>query len=143
MVPARVLFLCSGNSARSQMAEAFLRHDAGDRFEVYSAGVEPKPIHPLTERVMAEVGLPLEGHYSKPLTLYMGKVHFTYLITVCAAANEHCPRTFPGMGHRLHWEFEDPAAFEGDEEDKLNRFRVVRDQIRDQIQRWVAELPAD
>ena len=118
------------------MAEALLRAYGGDRFEAYSAGVEPKPIHPLTERLMAEVGLPLEGHYSKPLTLYMGKLHFPYLITVCAAANELCPRTFPGMGEREHWEFEDPAEAEGTEEEKLTRFRLVRDQIRERVKSW-------
>lgn len=135
----KVLFLCTGNSARSQMAEAFLRAYAGDQFEAYSAGVEPKSIHPYTKRVMEEVGLDLAGHYSKPLGDYMGRMHFGYLITVCAAADEDCPRTFPGMGQRAHWELEDPVAFQGTEEEKLQKFREVRDKIDRRIRQWLAE----
>jgi arsenate reductase len=101
-VKTRVLFLCTGNSARSQMAEAFLRYYAGDRFEAYSAGLEPKGMNPLTIRAMEEIGIPLTGQYSKDVREYMGKVHFGYLITVCANAEERCPTTFPGVGQRLH-----------------------------------------
>ncbi len=108
-----VLFLCTGNSARSQMAEAFLRQYGGDRFEAYSAGLEPKEIHPYTRQVMKEIGIDLTGQRSKHLSEYMGKVHFGYVITVCAHADESCPAVFPGMGQRLHWAFDDPAAFEG------------------------------
>ena len=111
--------MCTGNSARSQMAEALLRHHAGDRFEVYSAGLEPKGIHPFTVQVMEEIGIPLTGQYSKDVREYMGKLHFGYLITVCANAEEKCPTTFPGVGQRLHWAFDDPAAFEGTDEEKL------------------------
>ncbi len=136
----RVLFLCTGNSARSQMAEAFLRHYAGDLFEAYSAGLEPKGINPYTIRVMEEIGLPLTGQYSKSVQEYMGKLHFAYLITVCANAEEKCPTTFPGVGQRLNWAFEDPAAFEGTEEQKLAKFREVRDQIDQRIRSWSAEV---
>ncbi len=136
----KALFLCTGNSARSQMAEAFLRKYAGDQFEAYSAGLEPKGINSYTLRVMEEIGLSLDGHRSKPLTEYMGKVHFGYLITVCADADEKCPSAFPGMGQRLHWAFEDPAAFVGSDEDTLEEFREVRDQIGRRIKEWLAEL---
>jgi len=135
----RVLFLCTGNSARSQMAEAFLRAYAGDRFEVYSAGLEPKDINPLASKVMNEKEISMEGQYSKPLMLYAGKIHFSYLITVCDNAEKKCP-IFPGMGTRLHWPFEDPAAFEGSEQEKLEKFRKVRDAIDAKIKEWLAEF---
>jgi arsenate reductase len=135
---AKVLFLCTGNSARSQMAEAFLRKYAGDRFEVYSAGMEPRGINPHTVRAMEEVDLSLNGHRSKPLTEYMGKVDFDYLITVCDDADKRCP-FFPGMGKRLHWGFEDPAAFVGSEEETLAKFREVRDQIDTRVREWLEE----
>jgi len=143
MRKTKVLFLCTGNSARSQMAEAFLRQYAGDRFEVYSAGLEPKGINPYTIRVMEEAGIPLDGHRSKVLSEYMGQVHFGYMITVCADAEEKCPSVFPGMGQRLHWGFEDPAAFVCSEEKTLAKFREVRDQIDERIEGWLAELAAN
>jgi arsenate reductase len=143
MRKTKVLFLCTGNSARSQMAEAFLRQYAGDRFEVYSAGLEPKGINPYTIRVMEEAGIPLDGHRSKVLSEYMGQVHFGYMITVCADAEEKCPSVFPDMGQRLHWGFEDPAAFVGSEEETLAKFREVRDQIDERIKGWLAELAAN
>jgi len=135
----KVLFLCSGNSARSQMAEAFLRTYAGDRFEVYSAGLEPKGIHPLTIRVMKERDISLENQYSKALTEYMGKVNFDWLITVCDKADKNCP-IFPGMGTRLHWPFEDPANATGTEEKQLIIFRQVRDAIDEKIKSWLSEF---
>ena len=138
-VKTRVLFLCTGNSARSQMAEALLRHYAGDRFEAYSAGLEPKGVHPLTVRVMEEAGIPLTGQSSKDVSEYMGKLHFGYLITVCANVEEKCPTTFPGVSQRMHWAFDDPAALEGTDEDKLAKFREVRDQIDRRIREWLAE----
>ncbi len=139
MNKTKVLFLCTGNSARSQMAEALLRHHAGDRFEVYSAGLEPKGIHPYTVQVMEETGIPLTGQYSKDVREYMGKLHFGYLITVCANAEEKCPTTFPSVRQRLHWAFDDPAAAEGAAEEKLHKFREVRDQIDQRIRAWLAE----
>ncbi len=135
----RVLFLCTSNSARSQMAEAFLRKYAGDKYEAYSAGIEPKEIHPLAKKVMSEIGIDISRQRSKALKEYMGRVHFGYLITVCSKADEQCPTTFPGMGQRLRWDFEDPAKFEGTEEEKLNKFREVRDLIKQQIQEWIKD----
>jgi arsenate reductase len=140
MTKPRVLFLCTGNSARSQMAEAFLRKYAGERFEVYSAGLEPSVINPLTVQVMEEVGIDMSQHYAKPLTTYLGKLHFGYLITVCSRADEKCP-VFPGMGQRLHWPFDDPAEVEGSNAQRLAVFRRVRDEIEQKIQEWVAGLP--
>lgn len=140
MKKTRVLFLCTSNSARSQMAEAFLKHLAEDRFEAFSAGLEPKQIHPYTTKVMAEVGLDISNQRSKSLSEYMGKVHFGYLITVCSQADEKCPATFPGMGHQLHWDLEDPAAFHGTEEQRLEKFREVRDQVRRRIEGWLATV---
>jgi len=136
---SRVLFLCTGNSARSQMAEALLRHYAGDRFDVYSAGLEPKGMNPFTVRVMEEIGIPLTGQSSKDVREYMGKLHFSYLITVCANAEERCPTTFPGVSQRMHWAFDDPAVAEGTDEEKLAKFRAVRDQIARRIREWLAE----
>jgi len=140
MIKAKVLFLCTGNSARSQMAEAFLRKYGGDRFEAYSAGTEPKGINPYTERVMEEVGINLSGQHSKHVKEYMGKVHFGYLITLCDEAEEKCPTTFPGVGKRIHWSFEDPSAFTGSEDEKLAIFRKVRNQIEQHIKTWLAEV---
>ncbi len=139
MSKVKVLFLCTGNSARSQMAEAFLRKYGEDEFEAYSAGLEPKAIHPNANRVMAEVGVSLGGQYSKHVKEYMGRVHFGYLITVCGEAETNCPTAFPGVSRRIHWSFEDPAAFVGSEDDQLAKFRDVRDQIERRIKAWLAE----
>ncbi len=139
MDKSRILFLCTSNSARSQMAEAFMRKYGGDEFEVFSAGLEPKDIHPLAIQVMQEKGISLAGQYSKPLTLYMGKVHFSYLITVCDNAEQQCP-IFPGMGTRLHWPFEDPAAFQGTPQDKIKKFRNIRDEIEVKVKEWLSEF---
>lgn len=135
----KVLFLCTGNSARSQMAEALLRQYAGDIYDVYSAGIEPKAINPLTREVMWEIGISLQDQYAKHVNEYMGKLHFGYLITVCSDAEAKCPSTFPDISNRLHWTFEDPAASEGSEADRLQKFREVRDQIGKQIKKWLTE----
>jgi arsenate reductase (thioredoxin) len=135
----KVLFLCTGNSARSQMAEAFLRKYGGDRFEAYSAGLEPKGVNPYTTRVMEEAGVPLNNQYSKSVRTYLGNTHFGYLITVCDHAEKNCPTTFLGISQRLHWSFEDPAAFQGNDDEKLAKFRQVRDQIETRVKDWVAE----
>lgn len=137
----KVLFLCTHNSARSQIAEAFLKRYAGDRFEVYSAGLEPGVLNPLTTQVMEEVGICMQAHFAKGLDQFLGKVHFGYLITVCDRAEQKCP-IFPGMGVRLHWSFEDPSSFIGADSDKLVKFRQVRDQIDARIQQWLVEMPA-
>jgi arsenate reductase len=136
MGKTRVLFLCTGNKARSQMAEALLRKYAGDRFEVHSAGLEPGLIHPYTVQVLREAGLDTAGLYSKRIERFLGRMHFGYLITVCENAEEQCP-IFPGVGQRLYWPFEDPLAFEGTEEEKLAKFRQVRDQIDRRIRDWL------
>lgn len=136
----RVLFLCTGNSARSQMAEAFLRKYGGNEFEAFSAGLEPKGIHPLTMQVMQEIGMDLSQQTSKGVETYLGKAHFQYLITLCDDAEKNCPTVFPGVHTRLHWSFEDPAAFAGDEKEKLQKFRTVRDQIEQRIEKWLAEM---
>ena len=139
MSQQRVLFLCTGNSARSQMAEAFLRKYAGDTFEPHSAGLEPKGINPFTVRVMEEVGIDISGQHSKGIETYLGKVLFQYLITVCDDADKSCPSVWPGVNTRMHWSFEDPARFQGTEEEKLAKFREVRDRIEKRIAEWVAE----
>jgi arsenate reductase (thioredoxin) len=135
---AKVLFLCTGNSARSQMAEALLRRYAGDQFEVYSAGLEPKGINPYTVQVMTEVGLDLSQHTSKDVFQYLGHVNFGYIITVCSNAEARCP-IFPGISYRLYWPFDDPAAVEGTDDEKLVKFREVRDQIDERIRVWLSE----
>jgi arsenate reductase len=139
MEKLRVLFLCTGNSARSQMAEAFLRKYAGDFFEVHSAGLEPKAINPFTIKVMEEAGFDMSAHRSKGVDDYLGKVLFQYLITVCDDAEKNCPTVWPGVNQRIHWSFEDPAKFEGLDEQKLAKFRQVRDLIDARVKAWLAE----
>jgi len=139
MSKAKVLFLCTGNSARSQMAEAFLKKHGGDRYDAYSAGTKPGGINPYTERVMEEVGVSLSGQYSKHVKEYMGRIHFPYVISLCDAAEESCPAIFLGIGQRLHWPFEDPAAFVKSDDEKLAKFREVRDQIERRIKEWLAD----
>jgi arsenate reductase len=129
---SRVLFLCTHNSARSQMAEGLLRHLAGDRFEAYSAGTEATHVRPLAVRAMDEIGIDISGQESKTLNRYLGEP-FDYVITVCDEANEACP-FFPGAKNRLHWSFEDPAQATGSEEERLGVFRRARDKIRERIE---------
>ena len=138
MKKTKVIFLCTHNSARSQMAEAFLRKYAGDHFDVYSAGFEPRPVHPYTVKVMRELGYDLSDQHPKELKQYLGKVHFGIVITVCAKAEQTCP-TIPGASTRLYWPFEDPAAFQGTEEEKLAKFREVRDEINEKIKTWLKD----
>ena len=139
MSQVRVLFLCTGNSARSQMAEAFVRRYAGDRFEAHSAGLEPKGLNPLTIKVMSEIGIDISAHSSKGVDAYLGKVLFQYLITVCDDADKNCPTVWPGVNKRMHWSFEDPANAEGTEKEKMAKFREVRDLIDNKVQRWLTE----
>ncbi len=136
----KVLFLCTGNSARSQMAEGFLREIGDDAFEAFSAGLDPRGIHPLTIKVMGEEGIDLKSHRSKHLNEYMGKMHFSYVITVCGKADRNCPAVFPGSGKRIHWDFDDPSAFAGSDEEKIARFREVRDKIKERIILWLDEI---
>jgi arsenate reductase (thioredoxin) len=128
----RVLFLCTHNSARSQMAEGLLKHLAGDRFEAMSAGTEATRVSPLAIRAMEEVGIDISDQESKTLDQYLGEL-FDYVITVCDDANEACP-FFPGAQSRLHWSFEDPSRAEGSEEERLEVFRRVRDGIEARVQ---------
>lgn len=138
MKKKKVLFLCTGNSARSQLAEAILRTIAGERYEVYSAGLEPKGVHPLAIQVLHEQGIDTAALRSKNLNEYVGKMSFDTLITLCSDAEERCP-FFPGSGVRLHWPFDDPAAVKGTAEEKLTAFRQVRDQIQAAIQGWMVQ----
>jgi arsenate reductase len=130
----RVLILCTGNSARSQMAEGLLRHDAGDRFEVFSAGVEPSEVRPLAIEAMRELGIDISAQRSKSVAGFAGQ-EFDFVITVCDNANERCP-IFPGKTRRIHWSFDDPAAATGDRAEQLNAFRRVRDEIREQLREF-------
>jgi arsenate reductase len=131
----RVLFLCTHNSARSQMAEGFLRAMAGDRFGAGSAGTEKTSVNPLAIRAMAELGIDLGGHTSK-LYADVASGPWDYLITVCDDANERCPWV-PGSVKRLHWSFPDPSRATGSEEQRLAVFRRVRDQIQERLTDWL------
>jgi arsenate reductase len=131
----RVLVLCTGNSARSQMAEGFLRHIAGDKFEVFSAGVKPTQVNPLAIKVMAEAGVDISKHRSKSAMEFIGE-KFDYVITVCDNARQTCP-VFLGKYEKIHWSLEDPAEVTGTEEEKLIVFTKVRDQIKARIEDWL------
>ncbi len=132
----RILVLCTGNSARSQMAEGLLRHDAGDRFHVESAGTKPSRVRPEAIAVMKELGIDISGQRSKSVDEFRDQ-SFDYVLTVCDNANESCP-IYPGHANRLHHSFEDPAAVDGSEEQRLLAFRVVRDQIRQYLRNFPA-----
>jgi arsenate reductase len=136
-VKRRVLFLCTHNSARSQMAEGFLRALAGDRFEVASAGTEARGVNPLAVRVMAEAGVDIGGQISKTLDRFV-REPWDHVITVCDGANEACP-IFPGASTRLHWSFDDPSAARGSEAERLAVFRRVRDEIKGKLKSWMAD----
>jgi arsenate reductase len=145
MKKQKVLFLCTQNSARSQIAEGLLGHLAGDRFEAYSAGLDPTDeIHPCAIEAMKEVGIDISGQSPKGLKEYMGKQTFNYLIIVCARAEERCPKTFPGVGTTFSWIFEDPRRDEDLPYDSmLERFRVVRDQIEIRMRAWLEQPEAE
>jgi arsenate reductase (thioredoxin) len=132
--PIRVLFVCTGNSARSLMAEALLRHHGGDRFEVHSAGTEPRGVNPLTLRVLDEAGLDGSALRSKSVEGYLGQ-RFDYVVTVCDTARQSCP-VFPGVHDSLHWGYEDPAEAEGTEDERLAVFRRVFIQLSERIQQF-------
>ncbi|MBW6474681.1 MAG: arsenate reductase ArsC [Anaerolineaceae bacterium] len=138
MDKTRVLILCTGNSARSQMGEGLLKHLTGDRFEVFSAGTTPSTVNPYAVLAMAGIGIDIRDHYSKSLTMFLDQ-EFDYVITVCDHAAEVCP-IFPGPAKRIHWSFPDPAAIEGDHQEKLATFVQVRDDIKAHFEHWLAEL---
>ena len=135
----KVMFLCTGNSCRSQMAQALLRKHAGERFEVLSAGLDPKPIPPMTFDVMREAGLDIHDQKPKSVLDFLGKTHFGYLITVCANAESRCP-IFPGVSYRLYWPVDDPAQVHGSRQKRLAAFRAARDEIERHILAWLVEI---
>lgn len=132
-----VLFVCTHNSARSQMAEGLLRQHAGDRFEAFSAGTEPGSLHPLAVRAMDDVGIDIANQSSKSVDRFVAQT-FDFVITVCDQAAETCP-VFPRAAEQLHWSLSDPAAVEGSEHDRLDAFRRVRDQIAARIGQFVLD----
>ena len=140
----RVLILCTGNSARSQMAEGLLRHDGGAAFEVFSAGTKPSHVRPEAIAAMHEIGIDISGHRSKSVDEFAGQA-FDFVITVCDNARESCP-IFPATTLRIHWSLDDPAAVQGSDEERLAAFRRVRDELRDHLQRFIKmqrnDLPA-
>ncbi len=138
MSKEKVLLLCTGNSARSQMAEGLFRHEAGDRYEVNSAGTRPSAVRPEAIAVMNEIGIDISGHRSKSIDEFIGR-EFDCVITVCDNANQSCP-VFPGKTLRLHWPFEDPAAVEGSEDQRKAAFRKVRDRLHSRIKAFLAEV---
>ena len=131
----RVLILCTGNSARSQMAEGLLRAYGGEAFEVFSAGTHPSIVRPEAIEAMAEIGIDISGHRSKSVDEFAGE-SFDYVITVCGRAAENCP-VFPGRAERLAWDFDDPAAVEGDHEVRLAAFRRVRDELLGRLRLFI------
>jgi arsenate reductase (thioredoxin) len=130
----RVLILCTGNSARSQMAEGLLRHDAGEKFDVESAGIKPSIVRPEAIAVMKELGIDISGQRSKHLDEFEGR-QFDYVITVCDNARESCP-VFFGAAKRIHHNFDDPAVLDGSDENRLALFRRVRDELRDYLREF-------
>jgi arsenate reductase len=132
MSKKRLLVLCTGNSARSQMGEGLFRHMGGERWEVHSAGTKPSLVRPEAIAVMKELGIDLTGHRSKSVEEFTGQF-FDYVVTVCDNARDNCP-VFPSNAKRIHWSFEDPAAVEGTDEVRLAAFRRIRDQIRDRVE---------
>jgi len=131
----RVLILCTGNSARSQMAEGLLRHDGGDAFVVESAGLEPSFVRPEAIEAMREIGIDISGQHSKSLEKFIGQP-FDYVITVCDNANQNCP-IFSGAKRRIHWSVEDPASVGGTEETRLKAFRIARDDLRERLSKFI------
>ena len=140
-----VLFLCTGNSCRSQMAEGLLRHLAGERFEALSAGLEPNSeVHPLAIQVMEEIGIDISSQQPKAVDLYLGKTMIHYLMIVCNKAQSTCPRVWPGLPNekRYYWPVNDPAVLSGTTEEQLAAFREVRDELQDKITLWLKNVPA-
>jgi arsenate reductase (thioredoxin) len=131
-----VLFLCTGNSCRSQMAEGWLRHLAGHRFHAFSAGLQPGIVHPLAIEAMREAGVDISGQQSKDVARFLGR-HFSHIITVCDRAQQNCP-IFPGPSLREHWSIEDPANAEGSHEERMRVFRKVRDEMEARVRGFLA-----
>jgi arsenate reductase len=138
-----VLILCTGNSARSQMAEALLREKAGQMFDVQSAGTEPAAeVNPLAIEALREIGIDISGNRPKDVGTFLGKAPVRHLIIVCADADRRCPSIWPGVASRVQWPIEDPAAFKGDPGGALQKFRDVRDELSKHLDGWLAEMIA-
>jgi len=138
----RILIICTGNSARSQMAEALFRHHGGDRVEALSAGTEPaERVHPLAVRAMAEIGIDIGSQYRKDLSRFVGQ-RIDWVIAVCSRAAGNCP-FFPGSKALVHWFYDDPAAVEGTDEERMAAFRSVRHDLNRRIPRWLALSPEE
>lgn len=137
MTKPNVLVLCTGNSARSQIAEALIRKHGGEHFNVYSAGTEPKGLNPFTIQTMDEIGIDVRQHRSKHLNEFLGKLQVHYLVIVCGDADGKCPAVWPGVLERLFWPFDDPAAATGSDIEKQASFRRVRDQIEHKVIDWL------
>ena len=135
----KVLYICTGNAVRSQMAEGFLRHYAGDRYDVYSAGVEPKEIDPRAVVVMDEISISLSGQTAKDLRTYLGQKHFGYVVTLCDYAESRCPTSWLLAQNHLHWDILDPAKVQGTQEEIQDSFREARDLLDGKIKAWLAE----
>jgi arsenate reductase (thioredoxin) len=135
MKKKEVLFLCTGNSCRSQMAEGYLRHLAGEKFEVFSAGINPTAVNTLSIEVMKEDGIDISGHRSKSVIGLKGK-EFDYIITVCDNARQTCP-VFPGIAKRMHWDIEDPARVTGSYEEKYVFFKQIRNKIKQLVSEFI------
>lgn len=140
MTKKRVLVLCTGNSARSQMGEGLFRAEGGDAYEVFSAGTKPGSVRPEAIAVMREIGIDISGHRSKSVDEFTGQA-FDYVVTVCDNARDHCP-VFPARAARIHWSFEDPAAVEGSEAERQAAFRRIRDRIHERVKGFFRELDA-
>ena len=134
----KILFVCKGNSCRSQMAEGLLRHYGKDKFEIFSAGLEPSYVHPLTIKAMTESGIDITNQYSKTVNEFLGQ-NFSYVITVCDGAKELCP-VFPGKYNAIHWSIEDPASAEGTENERMKVFRRIRQDILERINHFISDI---
>ena len=140
MTKKRILVLCTGNSARSQMGEGLFRAESGDGFEVFSAGTKPGSVRPEAIAVMKQIGIDISGHRSKSVDEFSGQ-SFDYVVTVCDNARDSCP-VFPAATKRIHWSVEDPAAVEGSEAERLSAFRRIRDQINERVEAFLRDLAA-
>ena len=137
MTKTRILVLCTGNSARSQMGEGLFREEGGSGYEVFSAGTKPSQVRPEAIAVMSEIGIDISGNRSKSVDAFAGQ-SFDFVVTVCDSARDNCP-VFPGATKRIHWSIEDPAAVQGTDEERLTAFRRIRDQLRERVKTFVRE----
>lgn len=139
MKKVKLVIICTQNSARSQMAEAFFNKYGDDLFEVHSAGFEPAQVNPFAIKVMKEIGMDISNQQSKSVKEFLGRMSFGYVIAVCKKAEGQCPIIFPSARTLLSWPFDDPAVMEGSEEERLQKFKQVRDEIEEKVKAWVSE----